>query len=64
MEENRSIPDLEFMLHGMADLAKATNFYRKKLQDEGFSEEEAMVFVQSWHNYVLPKLVDSHLQGK
>jgi hypothetical protein len=58
----RSVPDLEFMLQGMADLAKATNFYRKKLQEEGFSEQEAMVFVQSWHNYVLPKLVDKHLQ--
>lgn len=58
----RSVPDLEFMLQGMADLATATNFYRKKLQEEGFDDQEAMVFVQSWHNYVLPKLVDKYLQ--
>jgi hypothetical protein len=60
----RSVPDVEFMLQGMADLAKATNFYRKKLQEEGFTEQEAMVFVQSWHNYCLPKLVDKHLQSQ
>ena len=57
-----SVPDLEFMLQGMADMATATNFYRKKLQDEGFSEEEAMAFAISWHDNILPKLVDKHLQ--
>lgn len=62
--KDRSIPDLEFVLNGMADLAKATNFYRKKLQEEGFTEQEAMVFVQSWHNYVLPILVEKHLSSK
>jgi len=60
---NSSAPDLESMLHGMADMAKATNFYRKKLQDEGFSEQEAMVFVQSWHNYILPILIEKHLRN-
>lgn len=54
--------DLETVLQGMPDLAKATNYYRKCLQNEGFSEQESMVFVQSWHNYVLPKLVDKQLQ--
>jgi len=62
MAEKRSVPDLEFMLQGMADIAKATNFYRKKLQEEGFDEGEAMAFAISWHDNVLPKLVDKHLQ--
>tara|TARA_Y100000034_G_scaffold101414_1_gene125719 strand:- start:730 stop:918 length:189 start_codon:yes stop_codon:yes gene_type:complete len=60
----RSVPEVEFMLQGMADLAKATNYYRKKLQDEGFTAEEAMAFAISWHDNVLPKLVDKHLQGQ
>jgi len=59
--EKRSVPELEFMLQGMKDLAKATNFYKKCLRDEGFEEDEAMVFVQSWHNYVLPTLIETHL---
>ena len=59
----RSVPDLEFMLQGMCDIAKATNYYRKKLREEGFTEEEAMAFAISWHANVLPKMVDKHLQG-
>lgn len=59
-----SVPDLEFMLQGMADMSKATNFYKKKLREEGFSEEEAMAFAISWHDNILPKLVDKHLQSQ
>lgn len=62
--DERSIPNLEFLLQGMADLSKAVSFYKKKLQEENFTEQEAMVFVQSWHNYVLPKLVDNHLKNE
>lgn len=41
----------------MDDIAKAVTFYKKKLEQNGWEKQEAMVFVKSWHDYVLPRLL-------
>ncbi len=53
----KTIPNLEALLAGMDDIAKAVTFYKKKLEQNGWEKQEAMVFVKSWHDYVLPRLL-------
>lgn len=54
----KKIPKLESLLHGMDDVAKAVTFYKKKLEQNGWEKQEAMVFVKSWHDFLLPRLLE------
>ena len=54
----KKVPKLESLLDGMENIAKAVTFYKKKLEQNGWEKQEAMVFVKSWHDYVLPKLLE------
>jgi len=54
----KKLPNLEDLLAGMDDIAKATAYYHKKLMQHGWEKQEAMVFVKSWHDYTLPHLLE------